>query len=63
MTLCKIQQDPLKDSADWAKERTFQEPPRKKSHWDFVLEEMAWLANDFMQVVYHLAVIMNYAGI
>lgn len=41
--------DPLKDSADWAKERTFQEPPRKKSHWDFVLEEMAWLANDFMQ--------------
>lgn len=23
---------------------------RRKSHWDFVLEEMAWLANDFMQV-------------
>ncbi|KAE8646245.1 hypothetical protein Csa_015747 [Cucumis sativus] len=22
---------------------------RGKSHWDFVLEEMAWLANDFMQ--------------
>ncbi|XP_042513267.1 chromatin modification-related protein EAF1 B-like isoform X2 [Macadamia integrifolia] len=22
---------------------------RCKSHWDFVLEEMAWLANDFMQ--------------
>nr|GMD28014.1 chromatin modification-related protein EAF1 B-like isoform X1 [Ipomoea batatas] len=22
---------------------------RSKSHWDFVLEEMAWLANDFMQ--------------
>ncbi|XP_047325794.1 chromatin modification-related protein EAF1 B-like [Impatiens glandulifera] len=22
---------------------------RKKSHWDFVLEEMAWLANDFAQ--------------
>ncbi|KAF8402099.1 hypothetical protein HHK36_013051 [Tetracentron sinense] len=22
---------------------------RRKSHWDFVLEEMAWLANDFMQ--------------
>ncbi|KAK9282032.1 hypothetical protein L1049_004944 [Liquidambar formosana] len=21
----------------------------RKSHWDFVLEEMAWLANDFMQ--------------
>lgn len=23
---------------------------RRKSHWDFVLEEMAWLANDFTQV-------------
>jgi hypothetical protein len=23
---------------------------RKKAHWDFVLEEMAWMANDFMQV-------------
>ncbi|KAL6618658.1 hypothetical protein ACP70R_033797 [Stipagrostis hirtigluma subsp. patula] len=22
---------------------------RKKGHWDFVLEEMAWMANDFMQ--------------
>ncbi|CAN6448953.1 unnamed protein product [Victoria cruziana] len=22
---------------------------RRKSHWDFVLEEMAWLANDFIQ--------------
>ncbi|KAL8146814.1 chromatin modification-related protein EAF1 B-like isoform X2 [Apium graveolens] len=22
---------------------------RRKSHWDFVLEEMAWLANDFVQ--------------
>ncbi|XP_004960997.1 chromatin modification-related protein EAF1 B isoform X1 [Setaria italica] len=22
---------------------------RSKSHWDFVLEEMAWMANDFMQ--------------
>ncbi|KAK1397988.1 Helicase/SANT-associated [Heracleum sosnowskyi] len=22
---------------------------RQKSHWDFVLEEMAWLANDFVQ--------------
>uniref|UniRef100_A0A6N2MQ67 HSA domain-containing protein n=1 Tax=Salix viminalis TaxID=40686 RepID=A0A6N2MQ67_SALVM len=21
----------------------------RKSHWDFVLEEMAWLANDFAQ--------------
>lgn len=23
---------------------------RRKCHWDFVLEEMAWLSNDFMQV-------------
>lgn len=23
---------------------------RRKSHWDFVLEEMMWLANDFAQV-------------
>jgi hypothetical protein len=23
---------------------------RRKSHWDFVLEEMTWMANDFMQV-------------
>ncbi|CAN6331761.1 unnamed protein product [Urochloa humidicola] len=22
---------------------------RRKSHWDFVLQEMAWMANDFMQ--------------
>ena len=26
------------------------EPRRAKSHWDFVLEEMAWMANDFAQV-------------
>lgn len=29
---------------------TFPLDSRRKSHWDFVLEEMAWLANDFMQV-------------
>lgn len=23
---------------------------RRRSHWDYVLEEMAWLANDFAQV-------------
>ncbi|KAI3912563.1 hypothetical protein MKW92_019843 [Papaver armeniacum] len=28
---------------------TFSLDSRRKSHWDFVLEEMAWLANDFMQ--------------
>lgn len=26
------------------------EPSRRKSHWDFVLEEMKWMANDFWQV-------------
>lgn len=25
---------------------------RRKSHWDFVLEEMTWLANDFAQVCF-----------
>ncbi|XP_073387560.1 chromatin modification-related protein EAF1 B isoform X3 [Physcomitrium patens] len=25
------------------------EPSRRKSHWDFVLEEMKWMANDFWQ--------------
>lgn len=24
---------------------------KRKSHWEFVLEEMAWMANDFMQVL------------
>jgi hypothetical protein len=27
-------------------------PILRKSHWDFVLEEMAWLANDFAQVLF-----------
>eukprot|EP01018_Ginkgo_biloba_P025815 Gb_03424 [translate_table: standard] len=39
----------LKKNAEWAKANPFVEPPRRKSHWDFVLEEMAWMANDFMQ--------------
>ena len=26
------------------------EPGRRKSHWDYVLEEMKWMANDFWQV-------------
>jgi len=25
------------------------EPPHGKAHWDYVLEEMQWLANDFAQ--------------
>ena len=24
-------------------------PPRKKVHWDYVLEEMHWLATDFIE--------------
>jgi hypothetical protein len=27
---------------------------RRKIRWDFVLEEMAWMANDFMQVQFKL---------
>lgn len=26
-----------------------QEPPRNKGHWDYLLEEMQWLAADFSQ--------------
>lgn len=25
------------------------EPNRPKTHWDFLLEEMEWMANDFAQ--------------
>ena len=25
------------------------EPPRQKAHWDYLLEEMQWLAADFAQ--------------
>lgn len=25
------------------------EPSRVKSHWDYVLDEMEWMANDFAQ--------------
>lgn len=33
----------------WAERRLPRvlEPPRAKSHWDYLLEEMAWLAQDF----------------
>jgi len=31
---------------------TLPSPILRKSHWDFVLEEMAWLANDFAQVLF-----------
>ena len=25
----------------------YAEPPRKKTHWDYLLQEMEWMANDF----------------
>lgn len=33
----------------WAERRLprVMEPPRPKTHWDYLLEEMAWLAQDF----------------
>lgn len=37
-------------AAVWEKRKPEPELVRRKSHWDFVLEEMAWMANDFMQV-------------
>jgi hypothetical protein len=40
----------LDHNAGLVKQKLIQEP-RKKSHWDFVLEEVEWLANDFMQVL------------
>ncbi|XP_031480917.1 chromatin modification-related protein EAF1 B-like isoform X2 [Nymphaea colorata] len=38
----------LKESRGLSNDFTFL-VGRRKSHWDFVLEEMAWLANDFIQ--------------
>ncbi|XP_024515624.1 uncharacterized protein LOC9640555 isoform X3 [Selaginella moellendorffii] len=39
----------IKAVADSAAKKPLSAPPTQKSHWDFVLEEMAWMANDFMQ--------------
>lgn len=35
----------------WTEKRLpkVQEPPRAKAHWDYVLEELGWLATDFAQ--------------
>lgn len=35
----------------WSERRLpkVQEPPRTKAHWDYLLEEMVWLAADFAQ--------------
>ncbi|KAF3783220.1 Chromatin modification-related protein EAF1 B [Nymphaea thermarum] len=38
----------LKESRELSNDYTFL-VGRRKSHWDFVLEEMTWLANDFIQ--------------
>ncbi|CAK9257362.1 unnamed protein product [Sphagnum jensenii] len=38
-----------KSTVDQALKKPWPEDSRRKAHWDFVLEEMAWLANDFMQ--------------
>lgn len=32
--------------------RTLPSQIHRKSHWGFVLEEMTWLANDFVQVIF-----------
>uniref|UniRef100_A0A1I8HXF3 Helicase domino n=1 Tax=Macrostomum lignano TaxID=282301 RepID=A0A1I8HXF3_9PLAT len=41
----------LKAAGLWSSKRLPKclEPPRPKSHWDYLLEEMQWLATDFMQ--------------
>lgn len=41
----------LRKKGLWSPKRLpkVQEPGRNKSHWDYVLEEMAWLATDFAQ--------------
>lgn len=35
----------------WSEKRLpkVQEPPRVKAHWDYLIEEMIWLAADFAQ--------------
>ena len=41
----------LRKEGLWSSKRLpkVQEPSRNKTHWDYVLEEMAWLATDFAQ--------------
>lgn len=41
----------LRKEGLWSTKRLpkVQEPSRNKAHWDYVLEEMAWLATDFAQ--------------
>ena len=41
----------LRKDGLWSSRRLpkVQEPPRNKAHWDYLLEEMQWLAADFAQ--------------
>lgn len=41
----------LRKEGLWSAKRLprLQEPPREKAHWDYLLEEMTWLATDFAQ--------------
>lgn len=41
----------LRKEGLWSSRRLprVQEPPRQKAHWDYLLEEMTWLAADFVQ--------------
>ena len=41
----------LRKEGMWSSRRLpkVQEPPRNKAHWDYLLEEMQWLAADFAQ--------------
>lgn len=41
----------LRKEGLWSSRRLpkVQEPPRPKAHWDYLLEEMQWLAADFLQ--------------
>ncbi|XP_076435128.1 helicase domino-like isoform X2 [Babylonia areolata] len=41
----------LRKEGLWSSKRLprVQEPPRQKAHWDYLLEEMTWLAADFIQ--------------
>lgn len=41
----------LRKEGLWSAKRLpkVQEPPRAKAHWDYLLEEMTWLATDFAQ--------------
>uniref|UniRef100_A0A224YXM9 E1A-binding protein p400 n=1 Tax=Rhipicephalus zambeziensis TaxID=60191 RepID=A0A224YXM9_9ACAR len=41
----------LRKDGMWSARRLpkVQEPPRAKAHWDYLLEEMVWLATDFAQ--------------